>query len=113
MIDANYTNAYYNRGCIYFDFQNYEKSIIYLSMAIKDLGKSTKVELNHTHFYYVRGCAYDILGNYTKAILDFNKAIKVDSKFTVAYNSRGDTYRKLGRLDQAEQDYKNAKELGL
>ena len=56
-INPYFTRAYFNRGIIYYNLNNYEK-------AIDDLTKVLKFESENIRAYYFRGLAYNYLGKY-------------------------------------------------
>ena len=54
---------------------------------------------------YDRGVTLDELNRTSDAIEDYSAAIRLEPKFAAAYNNRGNAFRRLGRLAEAERDY--------
>ena len=52
-----------------------------------------------------RGVALDALGRTKNAIRDYSDAIRLDPHFAPALNNRANAYRRLGKLNEAKQDY--------
>ncbi len=50
-------------------------------------------------------------GVYNKAILEFQKAIQENGEFAAAYQCLGDTYFRMGRLDEAKKAYERVREI--
>ena len=55
--------------------------------------------------YGKRAGLYYAKSDYTDALADFSEAIRLDPGRKSAYAGRGETYRKLGRRDEAVADY--------
>jgi tetratricopeptide (TPR) repeat protein len=56
---------------------------------------------------YDRGLTLDELGRVNDAIADYTSAIQLESAFAEAFNNRGNAFRRLGRLAEAERDYRH------
>ncbi|OIO41231.1 hypothetical protein AUJ10_01155 [Candidatus Pacearchaeota archaeon CG1_02_31_27] len=98
-INPYFTRAYFNRGIIYYNLNNYEK-------AIDDLTKVLKFESENIRAYYFRGLAYNYLGKYKNAIDDLNKAIELNPVFLEAYDKRGLIYYyRIKDLQKAINDF--------
>lgn len=52
------------------------------------------------------------MGRTDQAIGDYSKALSLKPDFTGAFLDRGDTYKKIGNKELAEQDYRRACDLG-
>jgi len=63
--------------------------------------------------YVDRGAAKLALNQYQEAIPDFTMAIKHDSNNGIALYNRGVSYFQAGQLEDACEDWKKVKELGL
>lgn len=61
--------------------------------------------------FQYRGQALAALGEHVPALRDFDMAIKANPELGSAYALRGSLYRKLGRADEAKQDFERAREL--
>ncbi|WP_303840558.1 tetratricopeptide repeat protein [Selenomonas ruminantium] len=103
--------AYYNRGRLYLDMDNYSKAIHDLSKAI-ELSKTTTLDnFSSIDAYRYRGLAYNLSKQYNKAITDFTKVIELLPQDNRAYYGRGYAYEQLGYTSQSNIDYKKAQEL--
>ena len=104
-IDPNESEAYYNRGIIYDDRKDYQKSIA-------DYDKYISLNTNNIAFlsdgYQNRGIAYYNIGNYDRAVKDLTSAIELDPKDGSPYKARAFIYRKQGKIVLAEADEKKA-----
>src|ERR1019366_2767812 len=79
-LDASLTQAYNERGQIYLEDGDLQKSI-------RDCSKS--IQVNPTlDAYYQRGEAYEKLGEHQKAIADFDAAISEFREAPFAYRAR-------------------------
>lgn len=103
--------AYYNRGRLYLDMDNYSKAIHDLSKAI-ELSKTTTLDnFSSIDAYRYHGLAYNLSKQYNKAITDFTKVIELLPQDNRAYYGRGYAYEQLGYTSQSNIDYKKAQEL--
>lgn len=105
-LNPNYATSYANRGWTYYKMDKHEEAIANYNKAI---------ELNPKVAWYWnnRGVTYSNLKGYTwDAIKNYNKAIELDPNEGLYYSNRGKCYRKLGKYDEANADFKRAKELG-
>jgi len=97
--------AWYGLGMFYqnsFDAQN----------ALSVYDTLIKITPGFKNSYYNKGYINMVmLDNFNGAIPDFSKAIEIDKGFTDAYYNRGFCYEKLGMVQEAVNDYKNALEL--
>jgi tetratricopeptide (TPR) repeat protein len=101
-INAEYVEAYNNRGIAYSNLGDTQKAILDFNRAIEINPQLAKV-------YYNRGVVYrSELADYQKAILDFNQAIAFDPKYAKAYSERGYAYSRLGDTQKAISDLNEA-----
>ena len=61
--------------------------------------------------WYNRGVALQDKEKHEEAITCYDNAIKLNPKNLAAYNGKGNSLRKLGRDEDAEQCFAKAKEL--
>ena len=54
--------------------------------------------------FYQRENSHDNKDDYDAAIADYTRAIEIDPNFALAYNNRGNAYRRIGNDDAAEAD---------
>ena len=71
--NPNDANAYYNRGNIYYDLNNYNQ-------AISDYTKAIELNPNDTGAYNNRGIAYETLGDSSRVDSDFKKSTELGFK---------------------------------
>jgi Flp pilus assembly protein TadD len=53
------------------------------------------------------------LEQYRDAAVAFDYAVHIDPKFAQGWVDRGDALKALGRMEEAEEAYEEARELGL
>ena len=58
-----------------------------------------------------RGLSYFYLEQYERAVQEYNKALELDPQYSVIYKYRGETYEALGKVAEAEADFKKYEEL--
>ncbi len=66
-LDPNYVKAYYGRGFVYADKDQYDR-------AVEDYNKAIALDSQYAKAYVGRGVAYDQKKQYDKAIIDYQKA---------------------------------------
>lgn len=93
-------------GESYFNLQEYDKAIPYLTEYKGQDGKWTNTD------YYLLGYAYYKQNNYANAILQFNKIIEGNDVVAQnAYYHLGESYLKTEKKQQALNAFKNASEM--
>jgi len=109
----NNAQAYYNRGLVYYEEDQYDE-------AISNYTKAIEINPRYAAAYYYRGLAYyykdhwiyyNYKGKYDQAISDLNKAIELNSRFAEAYYNRGLVYAEKRQYEQAISDYNKAIEI--
>ena len=78
-----------------------------------DFDKAISLNKNYAPIYNNRGIALLKQKQYDKAIAEFDKAIIIQPNYGVAYLNRGITFEALGKPENACNDWKKAKELGI
>ncbi|MFQ5565609.1 MAG: tetratricopeptide repeat protein [Paracoccaceae bacterium] len=93
--------AYYNRGFAYRKRGKFRR-------AIKDFGRTLKLDPGSVAAYNDRGIAYRNLGDPVQAIKNFDHAVQLDPEYAPSYNNRawalyfwGKNSRALGDADRA------------
>jgi len=108
-LDNTDADAYYQRGRIYYDDEDWENAIADFNMAIEYDHPQTDL------VYFYRGFANSEFGNYDQAISDYTRSISLDTdcenECWIDYNNRGVTYERSGDLDAALADYDTAVDL--
>jgi tetratricopeptide (TPR) repeat protein len=79
--------------------------------AIQDFSDAIALNPKHENIKYVyfnRGWAWQNKADYQKATKDFYAALAIDSAFAPAYYGRAQSWDKLGNLERALEDAKEA-----
>jgi tetratricopeptide (TPR) repeat protein len=102
-LDPNLIQAYNERGQIYLENGDLQKTI-------RDCSKSIQVSPT-LGAYYQRGEAYEKLGEYQKAIADFDAAISEFREAPFAYRARSVAKRNAGDRVGARADDDQARRI--
>lgn len=89
---------YFNRGLLFLDNQEYEKSI-------KDFDKAMSLGFRHTKIFFARGTAKYFLKDFKGSVNDLTNAIKIDSACYESYYNRGLSYANMGSYRKALTDF--------
>ena len=100
-ISLNVEQAYYKRGIICFQEENYEAAIFEFAQVIQ-------LKPDWAEVYYSRGLAQAFLEHYQEAIADYNQALQLNQQWKEVYYSRGNAYYRLGAHFKAIADYERA-----
>lgn len=75
--------------------------------AIEDFNivESSGFEYIQINIYGPRGACYGMVGEYKKAIIDLTKAIDLGLDLKINYRDRAITYEKMGKLEEANNDW--------
>ena len=105
-IDLNPNNgaAYFSRGCVYIEFQQY-------SEAADDFNKALSLNINSATLYNNLGYALTELQQYDRAKTYLNKAVSLNPKYSEAYNNLGHLYIKLQKYNEALNYLKKAESM--
>jgi tetratricopeptide (TPR) repeat protein len=131
MADNEKINDLYNNGMYEFINQNYEKSIEFLSEAVRldegrkltlvsrgsaflrldrleeavdDFNRAIELDSEYARAYHLRGLVAERRGDDSSAIEDFTTAIDLNPEYGAAYHSRATLHTKMGNQDQAVED---------
>ena len=103
--------AYYERGNVWFDQQNYTE-------AIADYDRALALDPSLSRAVHNRGLAYALLGDDNAALRDYAEAIRLDPAYRRAYENRVRLLERLvvekpdeTRLQQLADDYGKLAEL--
>lgn len=98
------SQALKNKGNTQFKNGNYLQAIDYYTQAI---------ELHENHIYYGnRAICFLRTEKYESCIKDCDKAIALDATWHKAYNRKGSALLKLGKIDEAVEQFKKVVQLG-
>ncbi|MGD9977706.1 MAG: tetratricopeptide repeat protein [Bacteroidales bacterium] len=104
-IKPDFSMAYNNLGWVYFEKKDYQK-------ALKYANKSIEVDSENSVAYDSRAEIKFNSNDYKGAILDCNKALELDSKLGNSYLIRGRAYYRLGKKEEACNDWSSAGQYG-
>ncbi len=97
--------TYVNRGILFAANEQYFE-------AVKDYERAMKLYPKFGAIYVNRGNLFFLGQSYDSAIMEYTKALNLDLRQDyIAYLNRGMAYEKLGKLSNAESDYRLAIEL--
>ena len=82
-----------------------------MQTAIKEFDKVVEMYPDHAWGYYRRGWVKAMSGDFEGGLEDETTAIVLAPKQAYYYNTRGDIYLKLGKKEQAENDFRKVIEL--
>ena len=104
-----FVDAYIGRALVYGAIGNYQQ-------AIFNYNRSIELNPKFSGAYSMRGYAYFQSGNYRQAVEDFIKFIdlapKADKTMSEVHAILGDSYSKLGDMEQAIKNWKASARLG-
>jgi len=103
-LNSNDASAYYSRGMVYFETEEYDR-------AIADFSKTMEIDARHADALNQRGLAYRSRGELDRAIADYSRLIEIEPQHADAYNNRGNAYGAKGDYERAIADYSRAMEL--
>ncbi len=104
-INPNNTNAMYALALFYQE-HNAEQQALDMYQRILKL-KPDHADAIHN----VGWINYTYKKDYSTALDCFSKAIKIDTNFYEAYRNRAKTYEKLGKTNEAKQDFEKAQQI--
>ena len=103
-LDANYSQAYFNRSWCYYKSLNYPKALI-------DATKTIELNENSDGVYTLRGMIRSKMGNYNSATDDYLKALGMNPRDKITLNNMGAVKEKQGNLEDAIIYYQKAIEV--
>jgi tetratricopeptide (TPR) repeat protein len=98
-----YSDYYYQRGLAYYVEKNYQNAISDLNQAVAIGG--------HAEAYLARGDAYYASGDFNGAVSAYSEGIQEFPADYAIYEHRSFAYKRLGEKQEAQSDFKKAKEL--
>jgi tetratricopeptide (TPR) repeat protein len=106
-LDPNHFKAFYSRGTIYLEKNDF-------SNAIDDFTRAISVNTAFSGIYYARGKAYYLRGmptsdksDFMKAADDFNQAIRLSPDYADAFLGQARAYYQIGEYEKAISDYQD------
>jgi len=97
-IPPNFTNESHNRPSLYIEKGDYDRAIMYCTLAIEK-------DPNFADMYYWRAVAYNAKRDFDKAIVNYTQAIRLDSNYANAYSGRAIAYLSKKNYDRAIADF--------
>jgi len=105
-LNKKYPGAYYNRAIAFFNVQNFQESL-------KDYNKAIELNPSSAKSFMGRGIIkMDVLHDFNGAIEDYTEALRINPDFAQAYYNRGLAELRLGKIQEACNDFKKVKQLG-
>jgi tetratricopeptide (TPR) repeat protein len=102
--DPDHPEALHFLGILYHQQGENWQALEYIKRSLKELP-------NRPQFHYHLGLVLEVLGRDHEALAAFNAALGLESRFPEALNNRCGVYRRLGALEEAEADARQAIEL--
>jgi tetratricopeptide (TPR) repeat protein len=106
--NLDYTNAYYNRGNLYYEQKNYNQAIADYNVTIDFYAAYTAakdLDYDYSDAYYNRGLCYFNKNQYDQAIADYQDAININPGFIWAHYSKGYIHFLKGEYSQALAEF--------
>jgi len=103
-LNPEFTDAYFNRGEIYFRINHFER-------AIADQTKAIELEPEDSAAYSARAHSLYATGKNDEALTDYAKAMELSPESSEAATEYADTCQALGQWKSAATAYKRAMEL--
>lgn len=96
-LDPTLSDAYHNRGYLYFSLGEYE-------LALQDYERALELSPDMPWYLNSRGVVYNALFEPDRSIVDLSRAIELDGSIDLFYINRGISHIMLGEYRQAEDD---------
>ena len=103
-IDANYADAWYNKGAVLDDLLNHNE-------AIQCFDKALEIDPNNAYAWSYKGVTLYKLGKRDESIQCYDKAIEIDPNNASTWNNKGLVLDHLRKYDDAIQCYDKALEI--
>jgi tetratricopeptide (TPR) repeat protein len=97
-INPKYASAYFMRGYVYVQLQDFQQ-------AINDWSQAISINPKYAEAYNGRGNLRKKINDLSGAFSDYNQAISINPKFSEAFNNRGNLKKILNDLSGALSDY--------
>ena len=103
--DADFTEAYYNRGTCYLALKDYKAALL-------DFTKALALDADFAKAYYSRATVRVGQNDFAGALPDLDKAIALDPKLPNALTLRGQILAQTNNLRRACDDFNSALQNG-
>jgi tetratricopeptide (TPR) repeat protein/S1-C subfamily serine protease len=100
-LNPRYGMAYFARAHVYYQLQEFQKSL-------SDYNQSIAIHPNSPEAYNNRGNLKSDFQDLSGALVDYNQAIKLNPQYAEAYNNRGNSKSRLEDKQGAILDYNKA-----
>ena len=103
--NLDYTNAYYNRGNLYYEQKKYNEAITDYTVTIDYYEAAKDIDYDFSDAYYNRGLCYFNKNQYNQAIAEYQSAININPGFIWAHYSKGYVHFLKGEYSQALAEF--------
>ena len=103
--NLDYTNAYYNRGNLYYEQKKYDEAITDYTVTIDYYAAAKDLDYDYSDAYYNRGLCYFNKNQYDQAIIEYQDAININPGFIWAHYSKGYVHFLKGEYSQALAEF--------
>ena len=103
--NLGYTNAYYNRGNLYYEQKKYDQAIADYTVTIDFYEGAKDIDYDYSDAYYNRGLCYFNKNQYDQAITEYQGAININHDFIWAHYSKGYVHFLKGQYSQALAEF--------
>ncbi len=100
-LKEDYANAYFNRGELQFELQQFPQ-------AISDYSRAIELTDNDPQYYNSRGHCRFMLESYEDAIVDYRRAVELGSDSAVYHTDLADALQFTGKWKEAAELYRQA-----
>lgn len=107
-LDSKYAAAYMNRGRTWRIMGNLERSIADADRSVELASRSDANPWTRSTPLSVRGELFRYKGDWSRALADYDAALRIEKDSIAAFTGKGLTFEKMGKPDQARQEFLNA-----
>ncbi len=100
--------AYFYRGVVYYNMDDYDGAIADLSRALDLCKQDSCFQFERVYAYFFRGLASGEKKDFDRGIADYGEAIRLNPKYRLAYHNRGDLYSAKSDYERAIADFSEA-----
>jgi tetratricopeptide (TPR) repeat protein len=103
--NLGYTNAYYNRGNLYYEQKKYDQAIADYTVTIDFFVAAKDLDYDFSDAYYNRGLCYFNKNQYDQAVAEYQSAININPSFIWAHYSKGYIHFLKGEYSDALTEF--------